>query len=455
LKLMVFGIICSLFSAYFFVEDFSLSFLQIVIISCALGYFLYYRAYRNYVYEYYPEVPQSIFRGKTPPCYPNGWYVLSHSKDLKPLEAKAIKKSGYDVVLFRGESGEVYALHAFCPHSGANLGVGGQVKHKSCVQCPFHGWLFDGKTGNLVSGESLKSRKVDFYEYNEKIGTCQIEKDEMLKKTGSGPIKLRKYPVKEINGYIYVWLHTNPETQPDYNPLDLTDVEQRLTYKGVSMNRIYAHCQDIVENGGDIRHFIYVHSFLLPFTKIFGATWDAKWVRADDPELRTKMKHKIPWVNEHKQKLFDKYLTKENSKNIGVMYLDMSMKFLNFEPIFFFNATVFQVGPGLVYLFLVSPFYEAVFFQHTSTSDKFTHNVYHHLYASNHLPHAITALMLRLEAQQVTNDTFIWNNKQFAIQPTYNLEAEADTTILTWRKWFSQFYEGCTLRESELNKYTW
>lgn len=454
-KGLILGLIFSLFSGCYFSEDFFLSFPSALIISCFLMYFLYYRAYRKYLYEYYPEVPHSVYRGKTPPCFPNGWYVLSLSKDLKALEAKAFKKSGYDIVLFRGETGEVYALHAFCPHSGANLGIGGQVKHKSCVQCPFHGWLFDGTTGNLVVGETLKAKKVDFYEYNEKIGTCQIDKDQMLRKTGSGPVNIRKYPVREINGYIYVWLHTDPSAEPNYFPLDLSDVEQRLLYKGVSMNRIYAHCQDIVENGGDVRHFVYVHSYLLPFTKIFGGVWDAKWLRADDPELRTKFKHKIPWVNEHRQKLFDKYLNKENSKSIGIMHLDMNMKVLNFDPIFFFNATVFQVGPGMVYLFLISPFYEAVFFQHTSTSEKFTHNVYHHLYASSHLPHCFTALMLRLEAQQVTNDTFVWNNKQFAIQPNYNLEAEADQIILSWRGWFSQFYEGCASREAEQEKYTW
>jgi cholesterol 7-dehydrogenase len=33
---------------------------------------------------------------------------------------------------------------------GANLGIGGKVVNDSCVQCPFHGWLFDGETGMCV-----------------------------------------------------------------------------------------------------------------------------------------------------------------------------------------------------------------------------------------------------------------------------------------------------------------
>lgn len=329
------------------------------------------------------------------------------------------------------------------------------MKHGSCIQCPFHGWLFDGKTGCLVSGENLKPRKVEHYTYSDKLGTSLIPGEQALTKTGEGPVTVRKYLVQELNGYIYIWLHSDPLAQPEYFPLDLTDIEKRLVYKGVSMNKIYSHCQDIVENGGDIRHFVYVHSYLLPFTRFFAGEWDAKWMRGDDPNLRSKLGHKIGWVNEHKQKLYDKYLNKVNSKHIGIMYLDMYMKVLNFKPIFFFNATVFQVGPGLVYLFLISPYYEAVFFQHTSTLDRFEHDVFHELYASGHLPHMFTALMLRLEAQQVTNDTFIWNNKEFASHPKYNLDGEADVTILTWRKWFSQFYEGCTQREAELQKYSW
>ena len=445
----------SIFLSYFFQRDAIISLPSVFLISFLLLYFLYYSTYRLYNYEYYPSHPGTVRRGKTPPCYPNGWYVISRSTDIKPGQAIPIKKSGYDLVLFRGESGEAYVLHAFCPHSGAHLGVGGQVKHGSCIQCPFHGWLFDGKTGCLVSGENLKPRKVEHYTYSDKLGTSLIPGEQALTKTGEGPVTVRKYLVQELNGYIYIWLHSDPLAQPEYFPLDLTDIEKRLVYKGVSMNKIYSHCQDIVENGGDIRHFVYVHSYLLPFTRFFAGEWDAKWMRGDDPNLRSKLGHKIGWVNEHKQKLYDKYLNKVNSKHIGIMYLDMYMKVLNFKPIFFFNATVFQVGPGLVYLFLISPYYEAVFFQHTSTLDRFEHDVFHELYASGHLPHMFTALMLRLEAQQVTNDTFIWNNKEFASHPKYNLDGEADVTILTWRKWFSQFYEGCTQREAELQKYSW
>ncbi|OMJ83866.1 hypothetical protein SteCoe_15091 [Stentor coeruleus] len=441
--------------SYFCLDQAIIGIKSLIIAGVLFLYSLYYMKFRRFFYAYIPENPGIMFRGKMIPAHPNGWFVISTTEELKPMYVKAVNQSGHNIVLFRGEDGVAYALDAFCPHSGANLGVGGAVKHMSCVQCPFHGWLFDGKTGNLVAGNTLTPRKVEFYTYNEKVGTCKLDPQEILKKTGEGLVNLRKYLLKEQNGYIYAWLHADPKTKPNYEPLDFTETEKRLVYKGVSLNRIFSHCQDVPENGGDIRHFIYVHSYLLPFTTLLGAKWDAKWCRGDDPELKQKMKHKIPWVDDHKQKLLDKYLTKENSSSIGIMSLDMSSVIGGLAPKFFFNATVFQVGPGLVYLFLISPYYEVLFFQHTTSKGKFEHDVFHELYASWYLPHWVTALILRLEAMQVTNDTYVWNKKVFATNPMYATDGEADMTILTWRRWFGQFYEGCAKREEDRDKLTW
>lgn len=80
-----------------------------------------------------------------------GWYKLCDSWELKIGESGYYQLSGVDIAAFRtkGENntqtgrGEVKALDAFCPHLGANLGVGGVVK-ENCLECPFHGWIFDG-----------------------------------------------------------------------------------------------------------------------------------------------------------------------------------------------------------------------------------------------------------------------------------------------------------------------
>ncbi len=56
---------------------------------------------------------------------------------------------GMNLAVFRGESGRSYILDAYCPHLGANLGLGGTVDG-DCIACPFHGWTFSGDDGKCV-----------------------------------------------------------------------------------------------------------------------------------------------------------------------------------------------------------------------------------------------------------------------------------------------------------------
>jgi nitrite reductase/ring-hydroxylating ferredoxin subunit len=114
--------------------------------------------------------------GKSLPPYPNGWYIACKSKDLTPGSTKQVDISGQNITLFRSPKGDVYALHSYCAHMGANLGIGGQVVNDTCIQCPFHGWLFDGETGQCVGkifiyvdhdGKPVMNKTV---EYNDNFG---------------------------------------------------------------------------------------------------------------------------------------------------------------------------------------------------------------------------------------------------------------------------------------------
>lgn len=51
--------------------------------------------------------------------------------------------------MFRVENGKVHVVDAYCPHLGANLAVGGRVLG-GCIECPFHGWQFQGSDGKCV-----------------------------------------------------------------------------------------------------------------------------------------------------------------------------------------------------------------------------------------------------------------------------------------------------------------
>lgn len=52
-------------------------------------------------------------------------------------------------MVFRTEKGEAHIADAYCPHLGANFGVGGKVKG-DCLECPFHEWQFRASDGECV-----------------------------------------------------------------------------------------------------------------------------------------------------------------------------------------------------------------------------------------------------------------------------------------------------------------
>lgn len=89
------------------------------------------------------------------------------SSELKKGDVKNQKLCGRHVVIFRGEDGKPYCLDAYCAHMGANLGEGGKVKHERCIECPFHGWTFDGATGKCVNSAVLDTKHATCYRYND------------------------------------------------------------------------------------------------------------------------------------------------------------------------------------------------------------------------------------------------------------------------------------------------
>ncbi len=77
------------------------------------------------------------------------------------------------MAVFRGHNGEAYVVDAYCPHLGANLAVGGRVVG-SCIECPFHGWQFQGSDGKCVripyaEKGTLKAVSKDFLFFLRKV----------------------------------------------------------------------------------------------------------------------------------------------------------------------------------------------------------------------------------------------------------------------------------------------
>lgn len=417
-------------------------------------YLVYYKKFRNYTYLQSDDVKHpNKPRGKCPPFFPNGWYRLINSDELKVNDVKSFDYCGRNVVLFRGTNNKVYALHAFCSHMGANLGKGGKVKDNNCIQCPFHGWVFDGETGNcVVSSENLIKKNTEQYEYNNIKEATKVD-GAYLHKCYEGNVSLKKYHVRELNGSILIWFDSREEHQEKvlYEPLEL---QTKLEFRGESVNYVNCHVQEIPENGADIRHFDFLHTKLFDCLNFVGFEWSMLSHRADETDLFDVMKHKHEFIDEFKTKVLRKFLNEENKKYINVISLDCYLKFFKWR-FFFFNATGFQLGPALVYLFLKSKFFEVVFSQSITPLKKFHIRVSHRIFTSSYLPYWLSAYMLFAEVKQLFSDMTVWNNKIFGSKLTYNMKTEADKNLHSWRNWYSSFYEGCNEFENKLDALDW
>ena len=171
--------------------------------------------------------------------------------------------------------------------------------------------------------------------------------------------------------------------------------------------------------------------------------------RATSPNLHEIMAHENPQVNAYKMHLLSTFINDSNRPYINVISLNNYIQFFGKHKIFIFNATGFQMGPSLVYLFLWSPYFQVTFFQTVTPLEKFNQRVMHRIFSTKPLPYWLTTVMLMGEVKQLFSDMNIWNNKIFGSNLNYNMKNDADKCLHSWRNWFAQFYEGCYDYESK------
>ena len=63
-----------------------------------------------------------------------GWYPAMLSSDLAVGEVKPLRYFSTDLVIWRGEDGNVRMLDAYCRHLGAHMGYGGRVEGNNLVR---------------------------------------------------------------------------------------------------------------------------------------------------------------------------------------------------------------------------------------------------------------------------------------------------------------------------------
>ncbi|MFF5719976.1 Rieske 2Fe-2S domain-containing protein [Streptomyces buecherae] len=54
------------------------------------------------------------------PPYPDGWFLMATSDEVKPGRVVSRRLADEDVVLYRAASGRLRAVRPYCPHLGAS-----------------------------------------------------------------------------------------------------------------------------------------------------------------------------------------------------------------------------------------------------------------------------------------------------------------------------------------------
>ncbi|WP_281421687.1 aromatic ring-hydroxylating dioxygenase subunit alpha [Aquisediminimonas profunda] len=200
----------------------------------------------------------------------NAWYVAVMAEEVadKPLQRTIL---GRPVVLFRGESGKVHAMHGLCPHRNYPLGLHGKVIGEA-IQCNYHGFVFDGASGQTVSTPSASDAPKSF---------CQ-----------------KTYRVEERGPWIWIWMGDKALADDAQIPsLEALKLDERYT---ISPMMDYMHVDArymlLIENLMDLTHIGFLHSMTAAFAEIVNADID---IVEDDKGMRIRRTMEAKWSLYH------------------------------------------------------------------------------------------------------------------------------------------------------------
>jgi Rieske 2Fe-2S family protein len=73
-----------------------------------------------------------------------GWLFVCHESEIAARGRYVRHELGDDsLIVVRGETGEVHALHNVCRHRGSRIVGDGRGECRGRLVCPFHGWSYD------------------------------------------------------------------------------------------------------------------------------------------------------------------------------------------------------------------------------------------------------------------------------------------------------------------------
>jgi phenylpropionate dioxygenase-like ring-hydroxylating dioxygenase large terminal subunit len=165
------------------------------------------------------------------------WYLTGLSGELRAGRLRHVDLLGEPILLGRGRQGQVFALRDVCPHRAAPLSAGRlypEPDGTETVACPYHGWRF-GADGACKAIPSLTADQA----------------------MDIGRIQVRRYPVVESQGLIFVWMGAVTE-EPDHPPPTFPGVVGGPP-KLVDRMVFDAHIDQAVVGLMDPAHGPYVH----------------------------------------------------------------------------------------------------------------------------------------------------------------------------------------------------
>jgi len=174
---------------------------------------------------------------RLPSGIPSSWYLVAYSEDVAPGQLRRLHYVEREMVAFRGSDREISVLDAYCPHLGANLGVGGRVENGT-LRCPFHGWRFaaSGRCVEIPYASRIPARA-----------------------------RAERIPSVEKSGMLFVWYDAEGRA-PFFELPDLPEwSDPGYTRRWLRFEwKVKTHPQEMAENGLDWQHFPAVHRMQAP-----------------------------------------------------------------------------------------------------------------------------------------------------------------------------------------------
>lgn len=168
------------------------------------------------------------------------WYFAALSGELRAGKLARYEILGEPVLLGRSPQGQLFALRDICPHRAAPLSAGRFAQEAGgtpSVECPYHGWRFGADGGCTAIPSLVDDQAMDV-----------------------SRIRLRRYPVAESQGLVFVWMadETRRDAEPTEPPPTFPGVVGGAP-KLVDRMSFDAHIDHAVVGLMDPAHGPYVH----------------------------------------------------------------------------------------------------------------------------------------------------------------------------------------------------